>query len=321
MSRPRLLYYSLLSYRPENRRRLQEAFDLVERDSPLEDSDEVLAGLDACCAPLGYPFDAAKMDRCPRLRAILSNTTGVPHIDMEEAARRGIAVFSLKDEQAFLDTITPTAEHAWGLMLALLRRTPWCFADVAQGRWNRFDWGAERMLSRMSLGLIGYGRLGRRMARYARAFDMPVRFHDPHVAGDGAAEKVAHLEELVSSVDIVSLHAPALPETANLVSAEVIAAFRPGAWFVNTARAELVDEQALLAALRSGAIAGYAADVLDGEFAPGFDAGSHPLVVHARTHDNVLLTPHIGGSTIDAWRETQARVIEMAIRHFGEPGA
>lgn len=316
MTKPRLLYYRLLTYRQENLQRLHEHFDVVERESPLEDDDDLLAGLEACCAPLGYDFDAAKMDRCPRLSAIVTNTTGVPHIDMQAAAARNIAVFSLKDEQAFLDTITPTAEHAWGLMLALLRRTPWCFEDVLAGRWNRFDWGAERMLSRLSLGLIGYGRLGRRMARYAEAFDMPVRFYDPFVAGDGRAEKVDTLSDLVGSVDIVSLHAPALPETRNLLSAEIISAFRPGAWFVNTARAELVDEAALLVALESGAIAGYASDVLDGEFAPDFEAAAHPLVRHAREHDNVLLTPHIGGSTRDAWRETQARVIDMAIRHF-----
>jgi D-3-phosphoglycerate dehydrogenase len=101
-----------------------------------------------------------------------------------------------------------------------------------------------------------------------------------------------------------------------MIDAAVLAAFKPGAWFVNTARAELVDEAALLRALREGRIAGYAGDVLDGEFDPAFDVGAHPLVRYARDHDNVLLTPHIGGSTRDAWRETQGRVLELAIRFF-----
>jgi D-3-phosphoglycerate dehydrogenase len=112
------------------------------------------------------------------------------------------------------------------------------------------------------------------------------------------------------------LHVPALPETARMIDAAVLAAFKPGAWFVNTARAELVDEAALLRALEEGHLAGYAGDVLDGEFDPAFEAAAHPLVKYACEHDNVLLTPHIGGSTTDAWRETQGRVLQLAIKHF-----
>ncbi|MDP6564869.1 MAG: D-isomer specific 2-hydroxyacid dehydrogenase family protein [Alphaproteobacteria bacterium] len=316
MGKPALIYYRLLNWRPENLRLAAEAFDLVELDSPAEDSDRLLARAAACCAPLGFDFDAAKMDRCPSLRAIVSNTTGVPHIDMAAAAARDVAVFSLKDEQAFLDTITPTAEHAWGLLLALMRRTPWCFDAVKAGTWNRFEWGAPGMLSRMNLGIVGCGRLGRQVARYGAAFGMPVRFFDPHVTADDVAEKAETLLELVAWADVVSLHVPARTETRGLIDAEVIARFKPGSLLINTARAELVDEAALLVALRNGDVGGYATDVLGGEFDPAFRAGEHPLVSHAQAHDNVLLTPHIGGSTVDAWRETQARVIAMAIDHF-----
>ncbi len=316
MAKPTLLYYEILNWQPENQARVMEAFDVLTLAHPDEDDADILAKIDACCAPLGFHFGREKMGRCPKLRAIVTNTTGVPHIDMAAAADRGIAVFSLKDEQTFLDSITPTAEHAWGLLLALLRRTPWCFDDVKAGRWHRFDWGAPAMLSRLNLGIIGYGRLGRRVARYGQAFDMGVRFFDPFVDGGGAVERVDDLLELVAWADVVSLHVPSLPETQGMISARVLEHFKPGSLFINTARAELVDEGALLAALQAGRIAGYGADVLDGEFELGFQAGEHPLVRHARDHDNVLLTPHIAGSTEDAWRETQARVIEMAIAHF-----
>ncbi len=314
--KPRLLYYSLLSYQPENVALMRANFDVVERTDPRDDDDETLATLDACCAPLGFPFDAAKMDRCPRLRAIVTNTTGVPHIDMDAAAARDIRVFSLKDEQAFLDTITPTAEHAWGLLLALSRNVPWSFDAVKAGSWNRFDFGAPAMLSRMRLGVIGYGRLGRKVARFGQAFGMPVGFYDPFKNADEIATKVDSLEQLVATNDVISLHVPALPETAGLIDANTIAAFKPGAWFINTARAELVDEAALLDALKAGRLAGYAGDVLAGEFDPTFDVGAHPLVRYAREHRNVLLTPHIGGSTYDAWRETQGRVLQMAVDFF-----
>ena len=316
MAKPRLIYYPILSWRPENMAVVHDAFEVIERETPDAVEADLLADVEASCAPLGFRFDAARMNRAQKLKAILTNTTGVPHIDMDAAAARGLRVFSLKDEQAFLDTITPTAEHTWGLLLALMRRVPWCFEDVKAGRWNRFDWGAPHMLSRRSLGVIGYGRLGRRVARYGDAFDMPVRFYDPFQTGDGTAEKVDSLNDLVGLSDIVSLHVPAGPDTLGLIGADVIAAFRPGSLFVNTARAELVDEAALLAALEAGHIAGYAADVLDGEFDPAFRAAEHPLVRFAQTHDRVLLTPHIGGSTVDAWTETQRRVIDMAVAFF-----
>jgi phosphoglycerate dehydrogenase-like enzyme len=319
MPRPRLLYFTSLEYQPENRDRLAQAFDVVERPVPGDESDTLCTTVDAACAPLGYRFDADRMDRFPRLRAILSNTTGVPHIDVAAAERRGIAVFSLVDEQPFLATITPTAEHAFGLMLALIRRTPWAFGSVLEGRWHRFDFGAPAMLSRLSLGIVGLGRLGRMMARYGDAFGMTVRYFDPNV-DDRGFERAPTLGDLVASADVVSLHVPATEDTLRLVDAPVLSAFRRGSYLVNTARGELVDEEALLRALRSGHLAGAALDVLDGEYAPGFDAATHPLVHHARTHQNLLLTPHIGGSTVDAWRETQRRVIDRAIAHFAVAG-
>ena len=318
---PRLLYYDVLGYLPDNRALLEKAFEVVSLPHPGHDAATLLAGLDACCAPLGFDFDAAKMDLAPRLRAIISNPTGVPHIDMAAAAERGIAVFSLRDEQEFLATITPTAEHAFGLMLALLRNTPWSFAAALEGEWKRFDFGAPAMLSRLSLGLVGMGRLGRLMSRYGSAFGMKVRFFDPYVeTGADGAEKLANLSELAALSDVISIHAPANHETRHLIDSGVLAECRPGAVLINTARGELVDEVALLAALDEGRLAGAALDVLDGEYEPGFKAAEHALVAYARGHRNLLLTPHIGGSTEDAWFETQRHVIERAIAHFAAAG-
>ncbi len=321
MTKPRILYYSLLEYRDEAWQPLSDFFDIVELPDPRGDSDEVLAGVDACFAPLGFEFDAAKMERCAKLKAILTNTTGVPHIDMAAAAERGISVFSLKDEQDFLETITPTAEHAFGLLLALTRRQPWAFDAVKQGTWNRFDWGAPAMLSRLDLGIVGLGRLGRKMAEFGQAFGMMVRYYDPYVEAEAdSPERIADLGDLIAASDAVTIHAPANDETEDLLDAGMIGRFRPGAVLINTARAELVDEAALLQALEAGRLAGAALDVLGGEYGPDFDAAGHPLVRYAQSHDNLLLTPHIGGSTFDAWSETQRRVVDMAIAYFEEAG-
>jgi len=319
MPKPRILYYSLLSYQLAARALLEDNFEVIERQDPDHDDNQTLADIEACFAPLGFTFDAARMDRCPKLKAILTNTTGVPHVDMAAAAERGVQVFSLKDEQAFLDTITPTAEHAFGLMLALTRNLPQGFDAVKAGTWNRFDHGGRAMLSRLSLGIIGLGRLGRKVARYAGAFGMTVNYYDPYVdaPADGPA-RYTSLAELVTASDVVTLHAPANEETADLINADVMAHFRPHAVFINTARAELVDEAALLAALVDGRLAGAAVDVLKGEYAPAFDPLTHPLVQYASAHDNLIITPHIGGSTHDAWSETQARVVELALDYFSQ---
>ncbi|HYD74998.1 NAD(P)-dependent oxidoreductase [Ramlibacter sp.] len=319
MTRPVALYYRILKYQPENLATLAREFDLAELDSPAQDTPDLLSRVEVLFAPLGYQVDAAKIDACPRLKAIVSNTTGHPHIDVEHARRKGVFIACLKFAPEFLKRITPTAEHTWGLLLALTRNLVPAHRAALAGTWDRRPFGGRAMLSSMSLGIAGHGRLGGMVARYGAAFGMKVRYYDPYVeASAEGAERVATLEELVECSDVVSIHVPHEKETEGMFSAEVFARFRPGSWLVNTARGELVDWNALLAALESGRLAGAALDVFEDEFAPGF-AGrfpAHPLLAYARRHDNLLLTPHIGGSTVDAWRLTEAHAIEMALAHL-----
>jgi D-3-phosphoglycerate dehydrogenase len=318
LSKPRAVYYACLKYQPENLALLERHLALTTLPDPSADTDRALADAALVFAPLGYRFDAAKMERCRALAAIASNTTGVPHIDMEAAAARGIAVLSLKDEQEFLARITPTAEHAWGLLLALARRIPSAHrAVVEDGRWDRRPFGAPAMLSRLRLGVVGYGRLGRLVARYGGAFGMAVRYYD-HApkTPEPPAEPAPSLPALFEWADVISLHLPANETTHKIIDGALLARCRPGAFLVNTARGEVLDEAALLNLLEQGRLGGAALDVLDGEFVPGFTPTDHPLVRYAAWHDNLLLTPHIGGSTRDAWFETERRVIEMALRHL-----
>lgn len=312
--RPRALHYSILSYQPDNLSLLDRIFDVTTLPDPRADTPELLAATDVLFAPLGFPVTAARMDACPRLRAIVSNTTGVPHIDMEAAFARGIVVCALHDEQAFLDKITPTAEHAIGLMLAAWRRIPAAHAVAAAGHWDRRPWGAPRMFSRMRLGIVGFGRLGRKVALIGEAMGMQVHYFDPHVPGGFGS-----LIDLARGCDILSLHAPANADTRGLVSRQVLEALPRGALVVNTARGELLDTGALLDLLESGHIHAAALDTVDGEYDPEFAVsfGASRLAVYARNHDNLVLTPHIGGSTIDAWSETQRFVIAKAARALG----
>ncbi len=313
MPKPKAVYYRILSYQPENRALLDRLFDVVELADPRDDDDQ-LADAQVLFAPLGFMVDGAKMDRCRRLKAIASNTTGIPHIETEAAKQRGIRICALHDEPDFLETITPTAEHTIGLMIAAWRRIPAAHRAAADGAWDRRPWGAPRMLSRMSLGVVGYGRLGRKVARIAEAMGMTVGFYDPGVPGGHAS-----LGALARSSDVLSLHARSTPETRNLVSREVLNELPFGAMVVNTARGELLDADALLDLMASGHIAAAALDTVDGEYKPDFAKtfGDSRLAREARRRDNLILTPHIGGSTIDAWFQTERFVIEKAARALG----
>jgi len=320
-SRPQLLYYEILDFQSDNLAFMQEHFDLIVRPDPSAVDARTAAGVDAAFAPMGYVFDRKSLQAFSRLRVLITPTTGTLHIDPDVVAEKGIRVCSLKEHTDYLQTITPTAELAWGLVLAVTRRIPSAFESVCQGRWNGKHFGAltPRMLSRMRLGIIGMGRLGRRVAVYGRAFGMPVVYHDPYRDEPGFTACDTPLD-LARQSDIVSVHVHLTAETQNLVDARFIAAMQPGSFIINTARGGVVDETALLEALQSGHLAGAGLDMLAGEHLPGFRErlAGHALVSYARDHDNLVLTPKIGGATRDAWIGTERRVIEAALAALGK---
>jgi len=164
------------------------------------------------------------------------------------------------------------------------------------------------------MGLVGYGRIGRKVGDIARAMKMEVAFYDPHVAGG-----MDSIMALARRSDVLSIHAPANSETRNLVSRSVLGALPQGAIVVNTARGELLELDALLDLLESGHLFAAALDTLPGEYDPEFAGSfrSSRVVQYAVQHDNLILTPHIGGSTVDAWRETERFVIHKACRALG----
>ena len=320
-AKPVLRYYDLLRYQPENLALLKERFQVETVSSPDEDRPQDLSHIHVVIAPLGYFWGKEKIDMAPALKVIASNTTGVPHIDVDYAVRRGIRVISLKNEASFLESITPTAEMTWALILGIVRKVPWSFQEVCSGEWERRNFGGRTMLSRMAIGIVGLGRLGKMVARTARSFGMKVLNYDPFVTMEGEGlHKSVSLDDLVSQSDIVSVHIPMEPQNAALFDRARFARFRDGAYFINTSRGEIVNSEDLRMALVSGKLAGAAVDVLDGEFVPGFKhhVGDHPLVQYARTHDNLLITPHIGGSTVDAWRLTEQHTIQLTLQALAE---
>ncbi len=233
----------------------------------------------------------------PHLKIISCATTGSDHISRNALQARGIPVRTLKEDPDVLRNITPAAEHSFALLMACARKLPSAVSHVNGGGWTREDFPGV-MLKGKRLGLVGCGRIGGWMSRYAQAFGMDVIGFDPHLPVFPETISPRPLEEVVTTSDFVSVHVHLSPETEGLVSRELIQKMRPGAILINTSRGGIVDEAALYDAIESGLLGGAGLDVLKGE--P--ETADHPLVVLSRTHPNLLITPHCGGFSPDAVR-------------------
>ena len=313
----KIVYFTILNYRQSSLELLSTIGDVIEVPDPSHMDDRMLSDVNVVLAPMGYFWGKEFFENCPQLKFIVSNTTGHPHIDVQEAKKAQIEVITLKNDNEFLDRITPTAEHTIGLMLSLLRGYPQAFQAPLNGSWNRRNHPGVGMISRMTVGVVGFGRLGRKVADICRAFDAEVQFYDPYVSeASPLIKKCETLSELVSTSDVVTLHVPHEPATEGLISKEIFSRFKKNAVLINTARGELIDEKALLEHLSNNEIAGAALDVLANEFDVGFEGimQSNPLINFARENENLIISPHIGGSTIDAWSETEERVIRLLLQ-------
>ena len=261
-----------------------------------------------------YPMiDKEVMDKATKLKYIAIPANTLENIDEAYAKKKKIKVVSLWGETKFLNTITSTAELAAGLMIDIVRFTPWTFDTVKNYKWDRENFRGHTLFGK-TLGIVGMGRLGTWMARYGRAFGMRVLYVDPYVNlstsdVDRLGRKVS-FDELLKKSDVISLHAHLNKETENMFDAEVFKKMKKTAYLVNTARGRIVNENALLNALKKGEIAGYAADVLALEFETNMRLKGYPLVEYAKTHRNVIIVPHTGGMTHESRENTDIFVAE-----------
>jgi len=262
-----------------------------------------LADGEALLCLLTDRVDAALLDAAPRLRVVACATAGYEHVDLAACRARGIAVTNAPGVLT-----EATADLTWALLLATVRRLPHAERDLRAGNfhgWGFWDYlGGD--LHGATLGIYGMGRIGQAVARRARPFGMRILYHSrTRLAPELEAELGATWTErggLLAESDVLTLHAPLTPETRGFLDADAFARMRRGAYLVNTARGALVDEAALVEALRSGHLAGAGLDVYQHEPA------IHPGLLEL---DNVVLLPHIGSATL----ETRTRMATLAARN------
>ena len=277
----------------------QKAIDLLEQRAGIRVTApgkmeraallDGLADVDALVIRSAVRADAELIEAAPRLKAIARAGVGVDNVDLLKATAKGVVVMNTPGG----NTIS-TAEHVFGLMLALARHIPQGHQSLAAGRWERKSFvGGE--LKGKTLGIIGLGRVGQALAVRAQAFDMTVIACDPYLppaAADAIDVALIGLEEVYACSDYLSLHALVTDETRHIIRADSIALMKDGIRIINAARGALVNSADLSTALQQGKVAGAALDVYEVEPPPP----DHPLI----GLPNVIHTPHLAASTVDA---------------------
>ena len=272
---------------------------------------ELLKDADVVVVRSRRRLDRCTIDRAPRLKVIARAGVGLDNVDVDYAVKRGITLLSTGDAST-----EAVAELTIGLMIALARRITELDRKMKRGNWCKNS-GAGVELRGKTLGIIGLGRIGSRVAELARVFGMRVVAYDPYVSREKAerlgVELKQRLEDLLRESDFVSIHAVLTEETEGMIGERELRLMKPTAYLVNTARGAIVDEEALARALEEGWIAGAALDVYEREPPSSRLAGL----------ENVILTPHVGASTVEAQKRIArvlAEKILVALENIGEMG-
>ncbi len=299
-----------------------EARSLIETigkvyDGPFNRNELVqkIPEFDALIVRLSHQIDVEIIDSAKRLKVISSATTALNHINVDYAKKKGIEVLSLKNETDFLEGIHATAEHTWALILSLIRKVPQAYQSVLKGEWDR-DSFKGRELHGATLGIVGLGRIGKKIAKYALAFGMKVIAYTKNsVDKYDHVQIIKSLESLLKLSDIVSVHVPLDSSTYKMFGREQFSKMKKGAFFINTSRGEVIDENALITAIKQGHLAGVALDVLHKEVQL-IRYGLSKAVEFAKNEDRLIITPHIGGATLESMEKTEMFMAKKLVNFF-----
>jgi D-3-phosphoglycerate dehydrogenase len=238
------------------------------------------------------------------IKVINTCSTGTNHIDMKYCKENNIEVWHLARDYELINQLPSTAEHAFGLMLSLLRKIPMSFHSVRDGNWD-YEPYIGRQLKGLTVGIIGYGRLGKMMETYCHAFGMTVKIHDPYEGYDD-------LDLVLRESDVISLHVHVTDKTVGMINGNTIKRMKKKPYLINTSRGEIVYEKKVIEAIEEGKLSGYATDVITDEF--GNIHNSKLVEFSMNPTNNVIITPHVGGMT---W-EGQTKAYKWAINKFRE---
>ena len=241
------------------------------------------------------------------VKVINTCSTGLNHIDMDYCKSNNIKVWSLKKDYELINDLPSTSELAFGLMMSLLRNIPKSYHSVKDGNWDYEPYVGHQIKGK-TIGIIGYGRLGKIMCDLFYGWGVKLLATDPYERITTA--RGVPLSELLDKSDVVFLHTHVTEETRGMVDEEFLSYMKEGSYLINTARGELVDEEAIIESIKVGHLKGYGTDVIKDEF--GDIENSKLVEFSINPNNNVVITPHIGGMTI----EGQTKAYQWAVRKF-----
>ena len=281
---------------------LRKAFDVdVKTDLKEDELIRILGDYDALLVRSGTDVNAKVIEAGKRLKFIGRAGVGVDNIDVEAATRKGIIVANAPEGNTLAAT-----EHTMAMMQALARNIPQANASLKKKEWKRSKFMGVA-LNEKTLGIVGFGRIGREVAKRANAMDMKCVAYDPFITKERAAQlgvEMMSIAELFKVADVITVHTPLIAETKHVINAKSIATMKDGVRIINCARGGIIDEKALYDAIKSGKVAGAALDVFETE--PPFES---PLLAL----DQVIVTPHLGASTVEAQLNVAVSVAKQCV--------
>jgi phosphoglycerate dehydrogenase-like enzyme len=243
------------------------------------------------------------------IKVINTASTGLNHIDLDYCEENNIDIWSLKEDYELINDLPSTSELAFGLMLSLLRNIPKSFHSVRDGNWD-YEPFVGHQIKGKTIGVIGYGRLGKIMCRLFDGWGVETFVYDPYTDVDVEKDFEVDLKTLLEYSDVVFLHTHVTDETRGMVDDKFLSQMKQGSYLINTARGELVDEDAIIKSIEQGHLKGYGTDVIKDEF--GDIQNSKLVEFSINPNNNIVITPHIGGMTI----EGQTKAYTWAVNKF-----
>lgn len=286
---------------------LREFSKLTAKTISQDEFEKIAPEFDGVLVRFNTKVGPSIFGKYSKIRAIISPTTGLDHIDIKSAKLNGIKIFHLRGEKRFLKGVSGTAELSIGLMLSVMRKIPQSFSAVKDGIWQTGPFRGNELAGK-TLGVIGCGRLGSKVCRAAVALGMQVIAFDPYIKRFPAGVNVMKTQlDLFNQADIISLHVPLLDETKHLISDLEINQMKKGVIIINTSRGAILKTSALLDGLSSNHVSAAALDVIEDEHL--IQRTSNPLIEYASKSDNLLITPHIGGATFESVEKTDLFIL------------
>jgi len=300
-----------LDYCKKELKELKKLSNLSYLINPKKRIDDKLRNIDIYISSAGIKVDKKFIQNAKKLKAIFSPSTGTDHLDLNEIKKKKIKLFHIAKDRKLLDGFTATSELTFGLILALNRKLIPANKESASGSWPREKF-IGRQLYKKTFGILGYGRLGKISSNIARGFGMKIIANDIKKIKPKNVKMVS-IKTLFKKSDFISIHIHLNNKTEGLVNKDLLQLMKKTAMIVNTSRGKIINEKHLLYSLKNKKIGGAALDVIDGEWLSKDQLKNHRLIKYEKQNDNLLIVPHLGGTTYESIYGSREHICRILI--------